>query len=402
MAISFLDNIGIKKQAPNVQRDLFDTVADMVDWSENWLPDVFECNVKETGQRYRYNVSNTVDEVTGKWRLVEGGGGDLENYYNKTEIDTAFDNAKTDWEKYTDDEIAKLNTDKAIACDEKPTYDSGTITYIVNGEEKTTEDESIWFYYTEDEVLKQTRFIEGVEKTITSGGGVDFDAYVKKEDGAGGISFEDSEHPLWTDVDKAIKGLIAKVEYIKPEITEFTSDAEAIYEIGQRLSSIVFNWTLNKDVTSQTLTDTTVADETVRTATYTTELSANKTFTLTVSDGQNSASKQISVAFRNKIYFGGASEPADYDSAFILGLAKNQFATSTKGSYSANVGSGEYGYIAYPKSFGKISTVWVGGFEYEVVSCGDVLFTNASDFSSAYSVVRMVRPSLGSIVMEVK
>lgn len=209
MAISFLDNIGIKKQAPNVQRDLFDTVADMVAWSENWLPDVFECNVKETGQRYRYNVSNTVDEETGKWRLVEGGGGDLENYYNKTEIDTAFDNAKTDWEKYTDDEIAKLNTDKAIACDEKPTYDSGTITYIVNGEEKTTEDESIWFYYTEDEVLKQTRFIDGVEKTITSGGGVDFDAYVKKEDGAGGVSFEDDAHPLWTDVDKQLFIMIA-------------------------------------------------------------------------------------------------------------------------------------------------------------------------------------------------
>lgn len=374
----------------------------MVAWSENWLPDVFECNIKETGQRYRYNVSNTVDEVTGKWRLVEGGGGDLENYYNKTEIDTAFDNAKTDWEKYTDDAIEVLKDDAGKAVDALPTFNDGVITYYKDGEEHTTTDVNTWFYYTEDDVLKQTKFVEGVAKTITSGGGVDFDAYVKKEDGASGVTFEDVAHPLWTDVDKAIKGIIAKVEYIKPEITAFTSDADAIYEIGQKLSSIVFNWTLNKDVTSQTLTDTTIADETARTATYDTELSANKTFTLTVSDGQNSASKQISVAFRNKIYFGGASEPTDYDSAFILGLAKNQFATSTKGSYSANVGSGEYGYIAYPKSFGKISTVWVGGFEYEVVNCGDVLFTNASDFSSAYSVVRMARPSLGSIVMEVK
>lgn len=73
MAISLLDNLNIRKKRPNVERDLFDTIADMVAYSENYLPEVFECNVKSTGERYRYNVNNEVLEGLGKWRLVLGG-----------------------------------------------------------------------------------------------------------------------------------------------------------------------------------------------------------------------------------------------------------------------------------------------------------------------------------------
>ena len=88
MAISLLDNIAIKKKSPNVERDLFATIADMAAYNENYLPDVFECNVIEDGNRYRYNRTNIVDETLGRWRLVEGGGGaELIDYYKKTEID---------------------------------------------------------------------------------------------------------------------------------------------------------------------------------------------------------------------------------------------------------------------------------------------------------------------------
>lgn len=73
MAISLLDNLNIRKKRPNVERDLFDTISDMVAYSENYLPEVFECNVKSTGERYRYNVNNEVLEGLGKWRLVLGG-----------------------------------------------------------------------------------------------------------------------------------------------------------------------------------------------------------------------------------------------------------------------------------------------------------------------------------------
>lgn len=89
MAISLLDNIAIKKKSPNVERDLFATIADMAAYNENYLPDVFECNVVEDGNRYRYNRTNIVDETLGRWRIVESGASstDLIDYYKKTEVD---------------------------------------------------------------------------------------------------------------------------------------------------------------------------------------------------------------------------------------------------------------------------------------------------------------------------
>lgn len=89
MAISLLDNIAIKKKSPNVERDLFATIADMAAYNENYLPDVFECNVIEDGNRYRYNRTNIVDETLGRWRIVESGASstDLIDYYKKTEVD---------------------------------------------------------------------------------------------------------------------------------------------------------------------------------------------------------------------------------------------------------------------------------------------------------------------------
>ena len=92
MAISLLDNIAIKKKSPNVERDLFATIADMVAYNENYLPDVFECNVIEDGNRYRYNRTNIVDENLGRWRIVESGGSaSLIDYYKKTETDALLE-----------------------------------------------------------------------------------------------------------------------------------------------------------------------------------------------------------------------------------------------------------------------------------------------------------------------
>ena len=192
---------------------------------------------------------------------------------------------------------------------------------------------------------------------------------------------------------------MAKVDYIKPEITSFTSTAQAVYEVGQKVSNIVFNWTTNKDVTTQSLTDCPLADANVRTATYANEINSNKIFTLTIGDGQNTASKNISISFRNKIYYGSASIPNSFDSAFILGLSNKQFATGKNGTYTVNVANNEYGFLAFPSSFGNISSVYIGGFDTEVVNCGTISFTNASGGTTNYNIYRTGRHSLGAITM---
>lgn len=293
MAISLLDNIAIKKKSPNVERDLFATIADMAAYNENYLPDVFECNVIEDGNRYRYNRTNIVDETLGRWRVVESGGGaELIDYYKKTEIDEllgkkvsvedgkglstndyttvekeklaslenyddsavrehitnseqaisdiqtsigaetlattaqtvkgAINEVKTnaeaastaldarvkvnedaiavingdstvtgsikksaattlrDAKSYTDQKIEEMSSNQAIVCDEKPSYMDGTTTYIKDGMPQTTDEENIWFYYEADGKLMQTIWITGIETTIVSAGGVNFEDFVSK------------------------------------------------------------------------------------------------------------------------------------------------------------------------------------------------------------------------------
>ena len=94
MAVSILDNWDYRGKKPDFTRNLFQTVDEMVAFSENYLPPVYECNVVENGNRYRYNVSNIEDPILGKWRLVESSGGamDLMDYYKKTEVDTLLQN----------------------------------------------------------------------------------------------------------------------------------------------------------------------------------------------------------------------------------------------------------------------------------------------------------------------
>lgn len=217
------------------------------------------------------------------------------------------------------------------------------------------------------------------------------------------VSYENEQIPSANNVEDALDTIIGKIYYVDPEITSFTmTPSTDTYEIGSAVNELVFNWAYNKDIVSQTLTDCTLADETVRTATYSTPISSNKTFTLTASDGKNSVSASKSVSFKHKVYWGAASEPAEFTSAFILALTGKKFATNYKGSYAMNLGEGQYGYLAYPSSWGTVNAWWIGGFEVETHDCGTIEFTNASGNTTTFRITRTTQPSLGNITAEVK
>jgi hypothetical protein len=669
MPVSMLDNFNIRKKAPNVERDLFNTIEDMKNYSENYLPDVFECNVIEDGNRYRYNRSNIDDSVLGKWRLAGGGTSatDLIDYYKKTEVDSLLENkvdkvngkdlstndyttlekeklaslenyddtevreyitnseqaisdiqnsigtdalattaqtiksaineVKTnsetfnsnldqrvkanedmlaiingdssvagsikksasttlkDAKNYTDQKIAEMASEQAIVCDEKPTYLDGITTYLKDGQPLTTEEENIWFYYEADGQLKQTIWINGEEITIVSAGGVNFQDFVSKttdvvstydgteadtdkipdvaalqslqqliqveldkkidtddiydgvdnssgslplsanqgkllnekidtkldkvlaepnkhlitdslgnitvadydtdldltstnavqnkavkaeldtklsisqdvakagyvatvgEDGnitfteataLGGTaettSYENEDYPDLTNVDAALDKLFNKVYYIEPKITSFTlTPPTDTYEIGTVISAgtLSFSWSANKEIKSQSLTDCSITSED-RDAVYEADLSNTKTFVLTISDGEKTATSSKKISFLNKGYWGSAAVPDEYNSEFILNLNTNKFVSSKSGTYSINVLSGEYGFLALPTSFGTISTVWIGGFEVEIETVATIAFTNASGNTNSYNIYKTTRSGLGSIQLEVK
>ena len=295
MSISMLDNISYKGRKPDNVRSQFNTIAEMVSFSEDYLPEIYITLNAETGKQYMYKRSNSVDGLLGKWR--------------------------------------ELGIDDYLADN---------------------------------------------------------------------ISYENSNHPSWTNVKKALDGIMAKIDYIKPEITSFTSTAQAVYEVGEKVSNIVFNWTTNKNITTQTLTGCPLANANVRTATYTDYITSNKTFTLIIEEGKNTASKSVSIEFRNKIYYGSSAIPSNFNSAFILGLSNKQFATGKNGTYTVNVANNEYGFLAFPSSFGNISSVYIGGFDTEVVNCGTISFTNASGGTTNYNIYRTGRDGLDTIKMEIK
>ena len=522
--ISTLSGFDYRGQQPNFSRDMFNTVAEMVAFSENYLPDVFIAHVVEDGKTYKYQRSNIEDADLGKWRVLEGGSADLSNYYNRTQTDdllddkvdkevgktlttndftddykdlvdankiaietlnadetvdgsvskkvkTCFEDSKT----YTDEQIDLMRKTGAIVCDEKPVYADGTITYVKDGETKTTDSLGSWFYYTEDEKLKQTIWIaddDGAvsEKTVVSAGGVNFSEYVSKvtdvvstysgdeaetnkipdisamkaldtklqgnidgkvdntydvskagqvlvvgEDGnvtlkdssvLGGnaetVVYENTDYPELTNVDKALDKILAKIYYVEPKINSFTMTPSATeYEKGAVVSGLEFAWTVNKDIVSQSLTDCTITVDD-RTATYGSDLTSTKTFTLTVSDGEKSATSSKTIKFSDKAYWGSAAEPTDYTSAFILGLSNSKFASGKNGTYAMTVGAGQYGYLALPTSFGTVGSCWIGGFETTLDNCGTIAFTNASGYASSYTIYKTGRSGLGSISMEVK
>lgn len=561
--ISVLDNFDLRAKKQNFQRDAFDTIADMVDFSENYLPDMFDSFCYEDGKKYRYNRSNTVDPVLGKWREIPSGGeGDLSSYYTKTETNTLLEdkvdkevgkalssNDYTSEEKtklaslenyddtalaarvsdnedaievlngdstvngsvdkkvalcfadsksYTDTSVRNAIKQTAIACDAKPTISGTIITYQKDGNTyNITSDNKTKFYYTTAGVNYSTIWIDGTEFTDTLAS-VDFSDYVSKENDvtstytgsdadktkipnvaamdalkslidsdladkvdvsdvdsdvtsssdnpvkssvlytefakkvdiqqgidnegkvlkvnaegnlvlsdpsalggdASAVAYTNASFSSLDNVKKALDNILAKVYYVEPSVSSFTmTPSTTEYEIGSVVNEVSFEWAYNKDIVSQSLTDCTLADETVRTATYSTPISSNKTFTLTASDGTKSVTATKSISFKNKIYWGSAVNPDLFTSAFILALSGKKFATTYKGSYNVTVGSGEYAFVACPASWNMPNSCKIGGFGTDLVDCGNISFTNASGASSLYKIVRTTQAGLGAITM---
>ena len=217
---------------------------------------------------------------------------------------------------------------------------------------------------------------------------------------ASDVSYENASYPSLSNVSLALTSILNQINYIPIAINSLSvNPSTLIYEIGVEISSLVFNWSLNKTPTNQTFNGTIVANDTT-TFTYDTPFSTNKTFTLNVSDSEKSAQKSINIQFQNQIFFGGASKPNDYDSAFILGLSNHKFCNSTyKGSFTITAGAGEYAYICCPKSWNIPSVCKISGFSTELVKENSISFTNSSGGVVVYDIVRTTHTGLGSITM---
>lgn len=218
---------------------------------------------------------------------------------------------------------------------------------------------------------------------------------------ADSVTYDNPNFVQYDTVDTALDALFAKVYYVKPTCSLSADKRGGTFEMGTVISApITFTWTTNKDITSQTLTGCTLADASVRTATYNTNVASNKTFTLSVSDGENAASSSVSYSFLNNVFWGSASTGI-YNSAFINTLSNKKLASAIKGTYSFNIASGEYGFWAVPSNM-TISSVWIGGFEVTVDDLGIVSYTNSQGYTRDYRIYKTGKSGLGAISAEIK
>ena len=109
MAISLGSNLALHTRLPLDDRTIMETIEEMKDYPENFLPDIAYCFVKADGKMYVFNRENESTELTGKWREYGGGtptpSPTPENYYTKAETEELIsENVQT----LTDDEITNI------------------------------------------------------------------------------------------------------------------------------------------------------------------------------------------------------------------------------------------------------------------------------------------------------
>ena len=454
------ENFTYSGTSQNFERDSYATLAEMKAVKAKRMPSIFHATCEETGKLYVYNKTNTDDEILGKWREVSSGsinGGNADTVNNHTVNSDVPENAVFTDTVYDDTDIRAELAEKADAAaipnkvsdlNNDSNYQTAEqVNNIVTTEIakvvsdapenlNTLKEMSDWIAGHENDAsamnsaisnnktsietlqtnvsninaslngkLNKTFIGDDVANKVLS---TDENGNVVLKDGgsdegtAETTSYTNANYPDYTNVDLALNALFNKVYYVRPTCSLSVDKQGGTFEMGTVISApITLNWTTNKDIKSQTLTGCTLTDASVRSATYNTDVSSDKIFTLTVSDDENSASSSVSYKFMNNVFWGSASIADTYDSAFINALPNKKLTTSVNGTYSFNVAEGEFGFWAVPSSM-TISTIWVNGFSADLDYLGTVSYTNVKGYTTEYKLYKTSRPSLGAFSAEIK
>lgn len=186
-----------------------------------------------------------------------------------------------------------------------------------------------------------------------------------------------------------IKARLDALEYKDIAIDSFNA-APPISELGST-QTITLAWTLNKTATSQSINGSSVTGNSKQ---YT-GVTTGQTYTLSVSDGQTSASKSVSISFANRIYYG-----VDANITSVTGLT-SVLSNNPKRTITVNAGAGKYIIYAYPARLGDVA-FFVSGFEGGFEDPVELTLTNNSGYQEAYKVYRSTNAGLGETTVDIR
>ena len=195
---------------------------------------------------------------------------------------------------------------------------------------------------------------------------------------------------------KTVKEALDQLLYISPDITSFTGGGT--YEKGSTINSINLSWTLNKEVTSQSINQG-IGDLEVNLRKYDisdANLTEDTTYTLTVSDGKNSDSASTSVLFRQKRYWGVSTETS-LTNEQVLALSQ-EFSTGRNQNRTFDCSGGKYFYFVIPTQYCNGIQFKVGGLSFTGMEETTIQLTNASGYEASYNVYRCSNIQTGSAI----
>ena len=220
--------------------------------------------------------------------------------------------------------------------------------------------------------------------------------YVRQEAGKG-LSAND-----FTD---EYKQMIDDLSYVQIAINSISA-TNSDNEIGSTVQATTVTWALNKEPKTQKIKFSSEAEESLetdeRSKAYTGKnVTSNSIIKLTVTDERDaSVSKQVTIQFRPKVYYGVSNDPNALESDAINALT-GALASSKARTFSANAGEGEHIVYIIPSSFGT-PTFNVGGFDGGFKKTKTIEHTNASGYKQNYDIWQSVQPGLGSTSVTVK
>jgi hypothetical protein len=201
-----------------------------------------------------------------------------------------------------------------------------------------------------------------------------------------------------------LKSVVDELLYVPISIDEFKSSVTSA-EKGSTVTETTLSWVLNKDPEAVSLDG--VAIEPLESADYTLRdlaITANKKFTLSATDGKKTVTKDASINFYNGVYYGAATVPEAYNSAFMIALGKSGkkvLRGSKLTSFTVTAGAGEYIYYCLPVSMGACSFK-VGGFDGGFDLVATLAYTNEYGHIEQYYIYRSANAGLGETSVEVK
>ena len=128
--------------------------------------------------------------------------------------------------------------------------------------------------------------------------------------------------------------------------------------------------------------------------------SSNKTWVLSVTDDKGkTATKNATLQFLNRIYYGVAEIPSTIDNNFLFGLT-NMLSNTKARKITVNPSSGYYIWYACPSRLGSCNFK-VGGFDGGFELYSTFSHTNSNGYQENYYIYKSDNPSLGNTTVEV-